>query len=125
MNDLIHSIHHPLGIDRGMGALAEENQFDRHVVQLIKQLLFTSPGERVNRPDFGCGIRQMVFAPNSDASASLVRVTVFQSLERWLGSLIGVEEVKVTARDEKLEIYIIYLLKARRERRYLNLEVSL
>ncbi len=125
MNEIIHSIRYPFAIDGGLGTLAEEGNYERHVVQLMKQVLFTNPGERVNRPDFGCGLRQMVFAPNSDVSASMVQVLVFQSLEKWLGSLIGVEEVKAKANGEKLEISIVYILKVRRERRYLNLEVTL
>ncbi len=125
MNDLIHSIRYPFAIDKGYGTLAEENNFDRHVVQLIKQVLFTNPGERINRPDFGCGLRRMVFAPNSTLSANLMQVTVFQALEKWLGSIISVEEVNVEAIEEKLQVNIIYIVKARQERRYLNLEVSL
>lgn len=124
MNDHIHSIRYPFAIDQGVGTLAEENQYDRHVMQLIKQVLLTNPGERVNRPDFGCGIRRMVFAPNSTLSASLTEVTVFQSLENWLGTLIDVEDVKVEAIEERLQVRIVYIVKARQQRRYLNLEVN-
>ena len=125
MGTTIKSILYPFDIDTGQGILAEENNYAEHVEQLIKQLLFTSPGERVNRPDFGCGIRRMVFAPNSTTSASLAQITIFQALETWLGSLISVEDVKVKAIDEKLEIAIVYILKSRQERRYLNLETAL
>ena len=96
-----------------------------YVEQMIRQVLFTNPGERINRPDFGCGIRRMVFAPNSDVSANLTQVIINQALERWLGTLIEVIDVQVAAIDEKLEIKIVYLLRARQERRYLNLEVTL
>ena len=92
---------------------------------MIKQVLFTNPGERVNRPDFGCGIRRMVFAPNSDTSASLAQVTVFQALDKWLGNLIQVSRVEVEAANEVLTVKIAYVLKARQERRYLNVEVTL
>lgn len=125
MNQSIHSIHYPFAIDKGLGTLAEEPDYSRHVEQMIRQVLFTSPGERINRPDFGCGLRRMVFAPNSDASANLTQVMIVQALERWLGSLIEVIDVKATANNEKLEVSIVYLLKARQERRYLNLEVTI
>jgi phage baseplate assembly protein W len=92
---------------------------------LIRQVLFTSPGERVNRPDFGCGLKRMVFAPNSRLSASLAQVAVFEALERWLAPVIRVDGVAASAREETLEIRIAYTLKARQERRYLNLEVTL
>ena len=90
----------------------------------MKQVLFTNPGERINRPDFGCGIRRMVFAPNSQESASLAQVTIFQAMEKWLGSLVKVNQVEVSAEDEVLSIKINYVLKARQERRYLNVEVN-
>jgi hypothetical protein len=119
------SIHYPPGLDAGLGRLAVETNYAAHIEQLIKQVLFTNPGERVNRPDFGCGIRRMVFAPNSDVSASLAQVTVYQALDKWLSTVIDVSRVEVAARDEVLEVKIAYILKARQERRYLNLEVTL
>lgn len=125
MNQHIHSIHYPFAIDRGLGTLAEETDYSRHVEQMIRQVLFTNPGERINRPDFGCGIRRMVFAPNSDVSANLTQVLINQALDKWMGTLIEVIDVQVTTNQEKLEIKIVYLLRARQERRYLNLEVTL
>ena len=125
MNTPITSIYYPFAIDAGVGRLAEETDYAAHVEQMIKQVLFTNPGERINRPDFGCGLRRMVFAPNSDVTASLTQVTVFQALETWLGNLINVDEVRVEAIEEVLEVGIVYVLKARQERRYLNLEVTL
>ncbi len=120
-----NNIHYPWAIDAGLGRLAEESDYAAHVEQLIKQVLFTNPGERVNRPEFGCGLRRMVFAPNSEVTASLTQVTVYQALERWLGTLIEVAEVKVKAANEILKVHIAYTLKARQQRRYLNLEVRL
>lgn len=125
MNQPIHSVLYPFAIDDALGTLAEETNYASHVEQMIKQILFTNPGERINRPGFGCGLRQMVFAPNSDVSANLSQVMITQSLEKWIGNLIEVLDVKAVANDEKLEISIVYILRARQERRYLNLEVTL
>lgn len=120
----IHSIRYPIGIDRGLGTLLEEPAYARHVEQLMRQVLLTNPGERINRPDFGCGLRQMVFAPNSDTTASLTQVLIRQSLDKWLNAVITVDEVTVQAIDERLEIRIAYVLIARQERRYLNVDVT-
>jgi phage baseplate assembly protein W len=125
MKQSITSIRYPFAIDAGLGRLAQETDYAAHVEQLILQVLFTNPGERVNRPDFGCGLRRMVFAPNSDVTASLTQVTIYEALERWLGTLIDVQNIGVQAVEEVLEVRISYLLKARQERRYLNLEVTL
>jgi len=124
MQKTVYAIDYPFAIDRGLGQLAIEHDYAEHVEQLMKQVLFTNPGERINRPDFGCGIRRMVFAPNSTESASLAQVTIYQALGKWLRTLIKVDEVEVTAQDEVLRIKIKYLLKIRREQRYLNIEVS-
>src|SRR5688572_1436903 len=121
----IDSIRFPVAVDSGLGEIARETAYADHVVQLIKQVLFTAPGERINRPEFGCGLRQMVFAPNSDVSAGLVKVMVYQALERWLAAVIKVQDVRVTAQQERLEIRIAYVLLSNQEQRWLNLEVAL
>ena len=119
------SIRYPLAIDAGVGGVTQEPAYAAHVEQLMKQVLFSSPGDRINRPEFGCGLRQMVFAPLSEVTETLTKITVFEALERWLGDLISVDSVTVTASNETLEIGIAYALRARHVRRYLNLEVTL
>jgi Bacteriophage baseplate protein W len=123
-NRAIDSVRYPFGVDAGAGRLAQEPDYAQHVEQMIKQVLLTAPGERINRPDFGCGLRQMVFAPNSDAAAQLLRVMVQQAVERWLDSVITVDTIDVLAANEVLHVRLVYVLKARGDRRYLNLEVT-
>jgi phage baseplate assembly protein W len=121
----IHALRHPLSIDPALGELARETEYAAHVEQMIRQVLFTSPGERVNRPDFGCGLKQMVFAPNADGMVSLLKVHIQRSLDRWLGSLIRLDDVTTRAEGAVLRVTIVYMLKARQERRYLNLELAI
>lgn len=125
MREDFHSIRYPASVDRGLGTLSEEQDYAAHVEQLIKQLLFTAPGERVNRPDFGCGLRRMVFAPNNPAAGTLAKVTVTHALTTWLSDVVSVEDVAIESADSTLSVKIRYTLKARQERRYLNLEVAL
>jgi hypothetical protein len=122
---IIHALRHPLAIDAGRGEVAREPLYAEHVEQMMLQVLFTAPGERANRPDFGCGLRRMVFAPNSEAAASLLKVQVRQALDKWLGTLIRVDDVSTRADNEALRVSVAYVLLARQERRYLNLEVAL
>lgn len=119
------SLRFPVEVDRGIGRLAQETDHGRHVEQLMRQVLLTNPGERVNRPDFGCGLRAMVFGPNSEVTAGLAQVAIFQALTEWLGDLIEVDRVEARALGEVLELRIVYLLRSRGERRFLNLEVTL
>jgi phage baseplate assembly protein W len=84
---------------------------DDHVRDLIYQLLFTNPGERVNLPDFGCGVLQMVFRPNSDVLAAASQLLIQGSLQQWLGDVVSVQQLEVTAVDEKLQILLVYVRK--------------
>jgi phage baseplate assembly protein W len=119
-----HRIRFPFAIDAAAGRLAEEPDYDAYVRQLIRQVLLTAQGERINRPDFGAGVRRMVFAPNSPGTASLSKTFVYQALTRWLSTVIKVETITATAVEERLDIGVNYIVIANGERRYLNLEVS-
>ena len=85
---------------------------DDHVRDMIEQLLFTSPGERVNRPDFGSGLMQLVFAPNSPELAATVQFTLQAALQMWLGDVIDVGDLTVSADDSRLTIDLAYVIKA-------------
>jgi phage baseplate assembly protein W len=99
----------------GAGQVAQASAND-HVRDLIYQVLFTSPGERVNRPDFGCGLAQLVFMPNSDALATATQFVVQGSLERWLSDLIQVQYVRIRAQEETITAEVGYLRKDTGER---------
>jgi phage baseplate assembly protein W len=118
------SLRHPFAIDAVEGRVAQERDYAEHVEQLVKQVLLTSPGERINRPDFGCGVKRLVFAPGGEVAATLAQTVIYQSLGKWLGSVLAVHEVSVRAVDERLDIRIGYSVRARGERRYLNLQVT-
>ncbi len=125
MEKKIKSIQYPFAVNQGLRTWGEENDYRQHVIQMIKQVLLTSPGERVNRPEFGCEIRRMLFSPNSEVAASLAQVSIFQALEKWLGTIISVDNVKVQPVEERIDIRVVFVIKALQERRFLNLEVSM
>src|SRR4029077_15608771 len=81
---------------------------DDHIRDMIEQLLFTSPGERVNRPDFGSGVLQLIFAPNSPELAAALQFAMRAALQRWLGDLIQVQNLEVSSQDSSLKIDIQY-----------------
>ncbi len=125
MHEPIAAVHYPFSVDRAGGRLLQETDYAKYIEQLILQVLLTSPGERVHRPDFGAGLRRMVFAPNSPGTASLTQTVVLQALDRWLGRFIRVDDVTAEARDERLEVTVAYTILARHEKRFLNVEVTL
>src|SRR5262245_27839017 len=102
-------IDFPLRFD-ARGRTAECDN-DRYVRELIELVLFTNPGERVNRPDFGGGLRGLVFAPNSDELAAALQFSVQSSLRRWLGSVIDVTALSVRAEGETLRIDVQYAVR--------------
>lgn len=94
----------------GRGRTAGTDEAD-HIRDLIYQVLFTNPGERVMRPDFGSGLLQLVFAPNSDVLAATIQVLVQSALQRWLGELIMVEGVAVEAIEAALRVTVRYVVR--------------
>jgi uncharacterized protein len=81
-----------------------------HIRDMIEQILFTSPGERVNRPTFGSGTAQLVFAPNSDVLAAAQQQAIQAGLQQWLSDLIRVQSVTVTAEDATLLVTVVYTI---------------
>jgi phage baseplate assembly protein W len=79
-----------------------------HIADMIEQILFTSPGERVNRPTFGSGTAQLVFAPNSDVLAATQQQAVQAGLQQWLSDVIRVQSVNVSVDEATLTVTVIY-----------------
>lgn len=92
----------------GRGRTAAPADNAAHLRDLIEQLLFTAPGERVNRPDFGCGLMQLVFAPNSVELAATLQALVQASLQQWLGQRARIDEVRASAEDATLTVFVRY-----------------
>jgi phage baseplate assembly protein W len=101
-------IAYPFYID-GRGRTATATR-DAHIRQMIEQLLFTTPGERVNRPDFGTALMQLIFAPNSPELATATEFTIQSALQQWLGELIQVEAVRVESEESTLRITVQYIV---------------
>lgn len=102
-------IDHPLRLD-ARGRTAATSSED-HIRDLIEQVLFTSPGERVNRPTFGTGLLQLVFAPNSEELATATQFLVQGALQQWLGELIQVDTVDVRSTDSTLRVIVEYVIR--------------
>ena len=109
------SIRFPLHFDhRGRTGLVDG---DAYIRDLIEQVLFTSPGERVNRPDFGSGLLQLVFAGNSNELATATQFLVQGALQRWLGELIQIEDIRVENEDSTLRVTVVYIVRRNQQRR--------
>ncbi|MGB8886244.1 MAG: GPW/gp25 family protein [Candidatus Korobacteraceae bacterium] len=81
---------------------------DDYLRQLVEQVLFTSPGERVNLPDFGSGLLQLPFALNSPELAAATQFAVQGALQKWLSGYIKVQSVTVTAQEAILSVTVSY-----------------
>lgn len=90
---------------------------DDHLRDLIQQVLFTAPGERVMRPDFGSGLLALTFEPNSLELAATTQFLVQGSLQQWLGHLIAVESVEVSGVDGALHVSVQYVVLRTQQRK--------
>jgi phage baseplate assembly protein W len=104
------NIDFPFHLD-ARGRSADTSDTD-HVRDMVEELLFTAPGERVNRPDFGSGLLQMVFAPNSAELAAALQFTTKAAVQRYLGDLIDLQELQVTATDAVLSVTVSYVIRS-------------
>jgi phage baseplate assembly protein W len=99
-------INSPFSLDQhGQVALADDAQ---HVRQMIMQVLFTAQGERVNLPDFGCGLDALVFETASSEMVGIKQAMIRGALLRWLGSVIRLDDLEVQSEGERLRIHIAY-----------------
>ncbi len=109
------NIDFPLRFD-GRGRTADTTPAD-HLRDLIEQVLLTSPGERVNRPDFGAGLLRMIFEPTSPEIAAALQFSIRASLQRWLGDLIEPQAVDVRSEDSTLRVTVHYVVRQTGESR--------
>jgi phage baseplate assembly protein W len=117
---------YPFRID-AVSHQAAQTSYPYHVAQMIRQILLTDPGERVCLPEFGCGLRRLVFAPHSDALQATAKLQIMQSLSRWLAGEIVVKTVNVShpgdLPDGVLQIDIEYVLVETQELQRAMIEV--
>jgi uncharacterized protein len=109
----------PFRIDaRGRTASSD---MEAHVRELIEQVLFTSPGERVNRPTFGSGVLSLVFSPVDEALGAALQHLIQSSLQQWLQDMVQVEGVAVEQQDSTITVTVAYVLLRDGERRVARL----
>jgi uncharacterized protein len=87
-----HDYAFPFRIDPASQQTAQTG-YAAHVDQMVLQVLLTTPGERVDLPQFGCGLRSLVFAANNDALLATVKLRVIQGLSQWLAGVVNVVDV--------------------------------
>ncbi len=102
-------LSHPYRPQLGRSAMADE---ERHVRDMLELVLFTAPGERTHRPDFGCGLNQLIFLDNTPEMAVTVEMTVRTAVQRWLGDVMTVEALSVTSVDATLTVDLTYRLRS-------------
>ena len=122
---MFSAFKYPLQIAPPSGRMAQETSYEAYIKSLIYQVLLTRPGERINRPQFGGGVRALVFAPLSDANAAIAQTAIYSALNEWLSDLIRVEDVRVeVVPPSTLEITVVYLIRATGTQQFLNVEVT-
>lgn len=122
-----HDYAYPFRIDSASGQAAQTD-YATHVDQMIRQILQTAPGERADLPEFGCGLKQLMFAPHSTALDATTTILVQQALNRWLADQITVQKVTVNApapgEEEQIVVEIYYTLIETQTQKQLAIIVS-
>lgn len=113
-------INYPYQIN-GQGHTATTTR-DEHIRQLIEQVLFTGPGERVNRPTFGTNLEQLVFAGISDELVTATEFMVRGALQQWLGELIQIEAIQIEHEESTLRVTVQYLIQRNQQRNVAQFE---
>jgi phage baseplate assembly protein W len=114
------SLGFPFGTD--VAGRVRASGGDDAVRAKVIQLLFTAPGERVNLPEFGCGLLNLVFEPNDPVLAVATEFTVGQALARWLRDDIAVDGVRVDASEETMTVEVTYTRRADRVRQAVRIQ---
>lgn len=104
-----HDYAFPFRIDSASRQAAQVG-YERHVAQLVHQLLLTGPGERADLPAFGCGLRALVFAGNSEVLAATTQMLVQHALTEWLSEHLEVRRVEVTSEEAQINVRVEYVL---------------
>ena len=107
-------VDYPFHFD-GRGRIASTTP-DEHIRDLIEQVLFTAPGERVNRPTFGSGVLKLVFEPNSATLGAATQLAVQGALQQWLSELILIEAVQVESQDATVQVAVQYVVRRTQQR---------
>ena len=116
------NIQYPFRFDgRGRTAPAPDSA---HITQMIEQLIFSNPGERVNRPDFGSGLMQLLFGANSPELAATVQFTLQAALQRWLGDIIDINGLEVQAVESVLSVVVKYTVRQTQQQNTVTLTRS-
>ncbi len=114
----MHEVTYTFPLTIGANGQVSTSDQQRHIEEMIEQVLFTSAGERVNRPTFGCGILGYVFEPASTELLAALQALVHGSLQTWLGDVISTEDVSISFDGEHLTVTIVYVdVKTRKRAR--------
>lgn len=113
-------VDYPFHFD-GRGRTASATP-DEHIRDLIEQVLFTTPGERVNRPTFGSGLLQLVFEPNNESLGATVQLAVQGALQQWVGEVIMVEAVRVESQEATVQVTVQYVVRRTQRRQVARFE---
>lgn len=83
-----------------------------HVRDMLELVLFTAPGERVNRPDFGCGLNRLLFAGAAPELTSTLDMIVRGAVQRWMGDVLAIHDLSVAVSDSTVTLNLTYILRA-------------
>lgn len=104
------------------GRTAQVSSLEEHVRDELIQLILTNLGERAFLPEFGGGVRRLVFENVNETTAGMTKAMLTQAISRWLGHRITLEDLKVTVENEKIEVDLKYRIAGTEDTRVMRFE---
>ncbi len=114
-------LSHPFRVGSD-GRTAQVTSLEDHVRDELLQLLLTNLGERASLPQFGGGVRRLVFEPIDEATRAMTKAMITQAISNWLGHRITLEDLKVEANKETIEVEIRYRLAGTEDSRTMRFQ---
>lgn len=104
------------------GRTAEVNALEEHIRDELLQLLLTNPGERAFLPEFGGGVRRLVFEPASEAAFGMTKSMITQAISKYLGHRIELEALSVEVEESTIEVELKYRIAGTEDSRVLRFQ---
>ncbi len=106
----------------GDGRTARVTRMEEHVREEIIQLILTNPGERLFLPEFGGGVRRLVFEGVYETTAAITKAAITRAISRWLGHRVTLQDLDVTVENEKIDVEIHYRIAGTEDTRIMKFQ---
>jgi phage baseplate assembly protein W len=104
------------------GRAVQVATLEDHVRDELVQLILTNPAERLFLPEFGGGVRRLVFENIDDTTGAMVKAVLTRSISRWIGNRVTLEDLAVVVENETIAVDLKYRIAGTEDTRVLKFQ---